>query len=103
MDEASQKDNANPVIAPAMDKEPEPVDEETKVSRSNKVQDEVPPVNRKVSVKKASAPKQPVTSAVKKKAIVKKQAAQKAEVKKATPVKKSGRRGIRLKSDIDDE
>ncbi len=103
VDEASQKDNANPVIAPAMDKEPEPVDEETKVSRSNKVQDEVPPVNRKVSVKKASAPKQPVTSAVKKKAIVKKQAAQKAEVKKATPVKKSGRRGIRLKSDIDDE
>ena len=69
---------------------------------------EVQPVKKKVSVKKVSAKKvtvkkTPVKKVSKKKSVDTKPVAKKAAVKKATPVTKSGRRGIRLKSDIDDE
>ncbi len=69
---------------------------------------EVQPVKKKVSVKKVSAKKvtakkSPVKKVSKKKSVDTKPVVKKAAVKKATPVTKSGRRGIRLKSDIDDE
>ncbi|MCK4707221.1 MAG: efflux RND transporter permease subunit, partial [Gammaproteobacteria bacterium] len=56
------------------------------------------PPAKKAVVKKTSVKQDPAKQTSAKQAVVKKPA-----VKKATPAKKSGRRGIRLKSDIDDE
>ncbi|MCP4075954.1 MAG: AcrB/AcrD/AcrF family protein [Gammaproteobacteria bacterium] len=71
------------------------------------------PVKKKASIKKVSAKKSAVKKGSTKKTVASKPVAakttekrsnvKKAAVKKATPINKSSRRGIRLKSDIDDE